>query len=67
VSLASEEGTYVCPEGAATLSATVRLLKEGWIKADEKIVLLNTGTGLKYPEAVKINVRSLAPQEDLPV
>ena len=66
-SLASEEGTYVCPEGAATLSATVRLLKEGWIKADEKIVLLNTGTGLKYPEAVKINVRSLAPQEDLPV
>jgi threonine synthase len=66
-SLASEEGTYVCPEGAATLSATVRLLKEGWIKADEKIVLLNTGTGLKYPEAVKINVRSLNPQEDLPV
>lgn len=66
-SLASEEGAYVCPEGAATLPATVRLLKDGWIKADEKVVLLNTGTGLKYPEAVKISVRSLDPQEDLPV
>ena len=67
VTLATEEGAYVCPEGAATLSATIRLLKEGWIKADEKVVLLNTGTGLKYPETVKINIRSLDPEEDLPV
>ncbi len=64
-SLASDEGAYVCPEGAATLSATVRLLKQGWIEAEEKVVLLNTGTGLKYPEAIKINVRSLDPEEDL--
>ncbi|MEI9478072.1 MAG: threonine synthase [Deltaproteobacteria bacterium] len=67
VNLATEEGAYVCPEGAATLSAAIRLLKEGWIKADEKVVLLNTGTGLKYPETVKINIRSLDPEEDLPV
>jgi threonine synthase len=66
-SLASEEGAFVCPEGAATLSATHRLLKEGWIKPDEKVVLLNTGTGLKYPETVNIEVRSLDPEEDLPV
>jgi threonine synthase len=66
-SLASEEGAYVCPEGAATLSAAVCLLKEGWIKADERVVLLNTGTGLKYPEAVNIKVRSLNPEDDLPV
>jgi threonine synthase len=67
VTLATEEGAYVCPEGAATLSATLRLLKEGWIKADEKVVLLNTGTGLKYPETVNITIRSLDPDEDLPV
>jgi threonine synthase len=66
-SLASEEGVYVCPEGAATLPAAVRLLKDGWIRADESVVLLNTGTGLKYPEAVNINVRSLNRDEDLPV
>jgi len=66
-SLASEEGAYVCPEGAATLSAAVRLLKKGWIKADERVVILNTGTGLKYPEAVNITLRSLNPEDDLPV
>ncbi|MBP1708514.1 MAG: threonine synthase [Deltaproteobacteria bacterium] len=66
-SLASEEGAYVCPEGAATLSAAIRLLKEGWVKADESVVLLNTGTGLKYPEAVNITLRSLHPDDELPV
>jgi len=66
-SLASEEGAFVCPEGAATLAAAIRLLERGWMKAGEKIVLLNTGTGLKYPEAVNIKVRSLDPEEDLPV
>ena len=65
--LASEEGTYVCPEGAATLSAAIRLLNQGWIKRDEKVVLLNTGTGLKYPETVNINVPSLSPGDDLPL
>ena len=67
VRLASEEGAYVCPEGAATLSAAIRLLNEGWMKPDEKVLLLNTGTGLKYPETVNIKVRSLDPEEDLPV
>jgi threonine synthase len=66
-SLASEEGVYVCPEGAATLSAASRLLKEGWIKENERVVLLNTGTGLKYPEAVNIKVQTLNPEEDLSV
>jgi threonine synthase len=66
-SLASEEGVYVCPEGAATLPAASRLLKDGWIRPDESVVLLNTGTGLKYPEAINVNVRSLDRDEDLPV
>jgi len=53
--LAQNEGLFVCPEGAATLSAAHQLLKNGWIKANEKVVLLNTGSGLKYPDTVKIN------------
>jgi threonine synthase len=52
--LAQNEGLFVCPEGAATLAATHQLLKEGWIKPDEKVVLLNTGSGLKYPDTVEI-------------
>lgn len=46
--LASREGILAAPEGAATLAALRKLLKSGEIKADEKIVLFNTGTGLKY-------------------
>ncbi len=52
--LASREGTFVCPEGAANLSAALKLKDEGWIKPKEKVVLLNTGSGLKYPETVQV-------------
>jgi threonine synthase len=50
--LASAEGTFVCPEGAANLSAALKLCEQGWIQPNEKVVLLNTGSGLKYPETV---------------
>lgn len=64
--LASREGLFVCPEGAATLAAAKKLRETNWLKEDERIVLLNTGTGLKYPEAVRVNVPVLQPQDDLP-
>ena len=43
-------GLWVCPEGAALLPAVRRLRSEGWIKEGERVVLLNTGSGLVYPE-----------------
>ena len=52
--LASREGTFVCPEGAANLSVALKLRDEGWIQTKEKVVLLNTGSGLKYPETVQV-------------
>jgi len=42
------EGIFPAPEGAATLSALKRLVGLGWVKPEEKVVLFNTGTGLKY-------------------
>jgi threonine synthase len=57
--MASREGAFVCPEGAANLSAALKLKAEGWIKAEEKVVLLNTGSGLKYPETVNIEPQVL--------
>ncbi|MEO0248530.1 MAG: ATP-dependent Clp protease ATP-binding subunit ClpX [candidate division WOR-3 bacterium] len=65
--LASEEGIFCCPEGAATLSAAIRLIKSDWIKENEKVVLLNTGTGLKYPETVHTEPPVLQPDGRLPV
>lgn len=63
--LAKTEGLFVCPEGAATLAATVELYKNGWIKENEKIVLLNTGSGLKYPDTVQITPQLLKPNDEL--
>ena len=64
--LASREGVFICPEGAATLSAAVKLAKDGWITPQERIVLLNTGTGLKYTESVHIDSPLLTPDDHLP-
>ena len=58
--LASDEGTWICPEGAACLAAARRLREEGWLGEREEVVVLNTGTGLKYPHTVSIDVPVLA-------
>jgi threonine synthase len=64
--LARFEGLFVCPEGAATLAAAKTLLAQGWIHPEENVVLLNTGTGLKYPETVQSNPPLLLPGADIP-
>ena len=58
--LASAEGAWICPEGAACLAAARRLRTEGWLGKDEEVVVLNTGTGLKYPDTVTADVAVLA-------
>mgnify|MGYP002681545753 CR=1 FL=1 len=45
---AEKEGMFVAPEGAATLAGLIQLHDTGWIQAQDKVVLLNTATGLKY-------------------
>jgi threonine synthase len=52
--LAREEGILACPEGAATLAGLRRLLASGTVSPSQSILLLNTGTGLIYPELVSV-------------
>jgi len=49
--LAAEEGIFAAPEGAACVAALEKLLGSGFLKPADRIVLYNTGTGLKYAEA----------------
>jgi len=42
------EGIFAAPEGAATLAALEVLVRQGWIRPEERVVLFNTGSGLKY-------------------
>jgi threonine synthase len=46
---AASDGLLLCPEGAATLAAAMRARAEGRIGANDKVVLFNCATGLKYP------------------
>jgi len=46
--LARMEGIFAAPEGAATLAALKKLIRQGWVHPEERIVLFNTGSGLKY-------------------
>ncbi len=46
--LAGSEGIFAAPEGAATLAALKELIRQNWVQPDERIVLFNTGSGLKY-------------------
>src|ERR1700680_935576 len=49
--LASLEGIFAAPEGAATVAAARKLAAGGWLKSPDSIVLFNTGTGYKYEAA----------------
>lgn len=45
--LAQLEGVLACLEGAATVAGAAVLVRQGWIRPEERVVLFNTGTGLK--------------------
>ncbi|WP_300013960.1 threonine synthase [Pseudonocardia sp.] len=51
--LARDEGTWICPEGAACVAAVGQLRESGWLDGTEDVVVLNTGSGLIYPETVE--------------
>lgn len=46
--LAGCEGIFAALEGAATVSAVEHLVKTEWVKPDERILIFNTGSGLKH-------------------
>jgi threonine synthase len=60
------EGCFICPEGAACFSAVRRLRESGWLSDSDEVVVLNTGTGLKYPDTVRVDVPLLGPGDAIP-
>jgi threonine synthase len=47
---AKNEGIFLSPEGAAATAAYDHLLKTGFLTAHDRVVLFNTGAGLKYTD-----------------
>ena len=51
IQLARDEGLFIAPEGAACVAALEKLIVSGFLERHERIVIYNTGAGLKYLEA----------------
>ncbi|MBA3246590.1 MAG: threonine synthase [Pyrinomonadaceae bacterium] len=49
--IGAAEGLFCAPEGAACLPALKKLLESGAVKHHERVVLFNTGAGVKYLES----------------
>jgi threonine synthase len=61
--LAECEGMWICPEGAACVAALRTLKEEAWVRANESVLILNTGLGLKYPDTVQPQVAACLPPD----
>ncbi len=57
---ASSEGTMICPEAATCIGGLERLVAEGKVTADDRVVVFNTAAGQKYfhekPEAPMVDL-----------
>jgi len=47
-----QEGLLLCPEGATATAAYDSLIASGFLKLEDRVVLFNTGSGLKYIDAI---------------
>ncbi len=59
---ASVEGVFAAPEGAASLVAYQKLRASGFFRADEKVVLFNTGSAYKYLDMIEAQERKARPE-----
>jgi threonine synthase len=62
--MAALEGIFAAPEGAACIAALRKLLASGFLSPEERMVVYNTGSGLKYLDSysAKIPPRQLFPR-----
>jgi threonine synthase len=59
---ASLEGVFAAPEGAASLVAYQKLRASGFFRAEDKVVLFNTGTAYKYLDMMEAQERKARPE-----
>jgi threonine synthase len=63
---ARNEGVFLSPEGAAATAAYDSLLKSGFLKATDRVVLFNTGAGLKYTDVIAEAMKVSRPLREEP-
>lgn len=58
---AQNEGIFLSPEGATATAAYDRLIANGFLKPSDRVVLFNTGAGLKYVDVIAEAMRIQRP------
>ena len=59
---ASQEGIFAAPEGAASLVAYEKLIASGFLKSTDRVVLFNTGAGIKYVDVLAAAEKATLPR-----
>ena len=59
---ARHEGIFLSPEGAAATTAYDALLASGELKPTDKVVLFNTGAGIKYTDVIAEAIQVTRPE-----
>ena len=59
---ARHEGLFLSPEGAAATAAYDHLIETGWLSPEDRVVIFNTGAGLKYADVTAAAMRLALPQ-----
>ena len=59
---ATVEGVFAAPEGAASLVAYQKLRASGFFRAEDKVVLFNTGTAYKYLDMIEAQEKKARPE-----
>jgi len=60
--LARREGIFAAPEGGACVPALRKLIERGKIKLGERVVLFNTGSGIKYLDVFDSELKERTPR-----
>lgn len=63
---AKNEGIFLSPEGATATAAYDHLLQTGFLKPEDRVVLFNTGAGLKYTDVTAEAVGLHRPSQSSP-
>ena len=59
---ARHEGLFLSPEGAAATAAYDHLIETGWLSPEDRVVIFNTGAGLKYADVTAAAMHLVLPQ-----
>jgi threonine synthase len=59
---ASVDGVFAAPEGAASLVAYQKLRASGFFRAEDTVVLFNTGTAYKYLDMIEAQEKKARPE-----